>query len=116
MAALSIQKRLSSSQSVAQAATYTEALEIANFKFVSVQMNKTGAGTGTAKLQHSNDGTNWVDVNTTVYPNATAAVGAGAQSVFLTCESAASNIRLSFTEANVGTVSITNVLWNVKLH
>lgn len=116
MAALSIQQRLSASVAVSTSGTYTNDFQITNHKFVSCHIVKTGAGTGTAKLQHSNDGTNWVDVNTTTFPNATGAVSAGAASTYLTCDTAAHWVRVTFTEAGTNSVTISAVTWNAKLH
>lgn len=114
MAALSIQKKVDSVV-VATSGTTTDVLDITNHKGISLMLAKTGSGTGTAKLQQSNDGTNWVDVNTTLWPQATSAVGAGAQTVFLQCESYASMIRVTFTEAGTNSVTLSGK-WIAKLH
>lgn len=116
MAALAIQKKSKITAATQNVATAFEAFDTTSWKAVSFQLNKTGAGKGTLKLQISNDGTNWFDVNTTVYPNATSAVAAGAASAIVYSEVMAGFTRAVFTEDNTGAVVVAAGIYLGKLH
>ena len=115
MSALSIQKKIETAN-VAQSGVFTDVFEVTNFKDVSVQLSKTGVGKGTAILRQSNDGTNWSNVNTTVYPNATVAVAAGAASVMLEATIRAAHVQIQFTEDGTGAVVVASGKWIAKQH
>jgi hypothetical protein len=57
-------------------AVFEEVADIAHLNGASFQFKKSGAGTGTAKFQYSNDKVTWFDVPTAQFPLASAAVGA----------------------------------------
>lgn len=116
MAAFSTNKTIEA-VSIAQNASGSFPMDIANMKSVAVQFSKTGTGSGTAKLQWTIDGTIWTDVNTTQNPEASAAVAAGPQSVALSASDVPGGlVRVIFTEGNVGAVSITGGKWLAKLY
>ena len=116
MAILADRKNIQAAN-VAQSVIFTDAMEITNQRSASVQFSKTGAGKGTAKLQWSNDGQEWKDVNTTVHPDATALVAAGAATVHLLCDGIiGARVRLHFEEDNTGAVAITGGKWITKTY
>lgn len=114
MAALSIQKTIPAG-SVAQSATYnSDGFEVTNHRLVSCQINKSGAGKGSAKLQWSNDGSNWADLNTTASPGATKSVIAADTAIHLYGEIPGGHVRAVFVEDGTGTVTISGGRWIAK--
>lgn len=82
MAALSNSKKIES-VTIAVAGVLSNVFDMTNLKSAALQLHKTGAGTGTAKLQWSNDQTTWQDVPTAQFPGASQVVGAGAVEIYL---------------------------------
>lgn len=117
MATFSIRQTVSAVTIAQNTTTVLGTFEMANLKSVSVQMTKTGAATGTAKLQWTNDGTLWTDVNTTLQPNATFTVTGGANTIALLADNVpGAVVRVLMTESNTGTGSITGGKWFGKIY
>lgn len=118
MASISIQKVIDVAVTLTQnTATRVSTLDVTNFKTVSLQLTKTGAGKGAAKLQWSNDGTNWVDVNSTLNPGAAASVAAGSVIISLCAEQVCgSHVSALFTEDNTGAAAVSGGRWIAKLY
>ena len=71
----SIRQKTSTSQNITGATVNFDYFDVLNFNAVSCHVVTGGAGlTGTAKLQQSNDGSNWVDAPATQYPNASKSI------------------------------------------
>lgn len=84
-------------------ATVSESFAVPVAKMLSLVFTKTGLSTGTIKLQGSPDNSNWKDINTTTYPDATAAVASGSSSSILSLiANPFPYIRYHFTEAGQG--------------
>lgn len=84
-------------------ATVSESFSVPVAKMLSLVFNKTGLSTGTIKLQGSPDNISWKDINTTTYPDATAAVTSGSSSTVLSLiANPFPYIRYLFTEGGQG--------------
>lgn len=89
-------------------AVVSETFSVPVAKMLSIVFNKTGLSTGTIKLQGSPDNITFKDINTTTYPDATAAVASGSSSSVLSLiANPFPYIRYSFTEAGQGNGSLT---------
>lgn len=66
---------LGTSVTIALSTSYnSDSFDMTNQNGASLQINKTGVGTGTAKIQESNDGVNWTDVSGATFTFAAGAV------------------------------------------
>ena len=99
-------RRTLTAVTLANGETVTDNFDIINLSGASFHVVKTGAGNGTAKLQYSNDGTNWVDVPTAQFPLASAVIGAGAVNTVLQVAGIyTALIRVTYTSTNASVVS-----------
>lgn len=107
----SIRQKLDTAQNITGSTVNFDAFDVLNFHTVSCHVVTGGAGlTGTAKLQQSNDGSNWLDAPATQYPNASKSIVSNG-SVLLEIPACSSGFVRLVVTVSVGTAATTYMMF-----